>query len=165
MSDEFFVYVIRRPNFLNDRIWSLIPDEISGKECHHELIRSPECVGVFVLFTAQRMMWMIKSLGQSWDGDYFREKILTKRVILSSGPSNVLDITQVTFLHDKAPCMKVLRTQNLLKDNNIDLFGNEEWPHNSPNLNACENVGSILKDEVETSKAYRLRSAPRGCLQ
>ena len=64
-------------------------------------------------------------------------------------PQNVLDVTQVTFLHDKAPCMKALQTQNLLKDNNIDFFGNEEWPGNSPNLSACENAGSILKDEVE----------------
>ena len=45
--------------------------------------------------------------------------------------------------------MKVLRTQNLLKDNNIDFFGNEEWPSSSPNLNACENIGSILKGKVE----------------
>ena len=45
--------------------------------------------------------------------------------------------------------LKALRTQNLLKDNNIDFFGNEEWPGNSPDLNACKNVGSILKDEVE----------------
>ena len=45
--------------------------------------------------------------------------------------------------------MKALRTQNLLKDNDIDFFGNEEWPGNSPDLNVCENIGSILKDNVE----------------
>ena len=96
------------------------------------------------------MMWVIQPLGQNWDGDYFREQILTKRIIpFLQDPQNDLDITQVTFLHNKAPCMKALQTQNLLKDNNIDFFGNEEWPGNSPDLNACENVGSILKDEVE----------------
>ena len=68
---------------------------------------------------------------------------------LLQDPQNVLDVTQVTYLYDKAPCMKAFQTQNLLKDNNIDFFGNEEWPGNSPDLNACENVGSILKDEVE----------------
>ena len=61
-------------------------------------------------------------------------------------PQNVLDVPQVTFLHDKAPYMKALRTQNLLKDSNIDFFGNEEWPGNSSNLNACQNIGSIVKD-------------------
>ena len=45
--------------------------------------------------------------------------------------------------------MKTFRTQNLLKDNNIDFFGNEEGPSNSPDLNASEKVRSILKDEVE----------------
>ena len=45
--------------------------------------------------------------------------------------------------------MKALWTQNLLKDNNVDLFGNEERPGKSPDLNACENVGSNVKDEVE----------------
>lgn len=150
VSDEFFVYVTRRPNFQNDRIWSLTPDEIPDEERHRELVKSPECVGVFLLFTARRMMWVMKPRGQSWDGDYFREKILTECVIpFLQDPQNVLDVTQVTFLHDKAPCMKALRTQNLLKDNNIDFFGNEEWPGNSPDLNVCENVGSILKDKVE----------------
>ena len=46
MSDEFFIYVMRRLNFQNDRIWSLTPDEIPDEEHHHELIKSPECVGV-----------------------------------------------------------------------------------------------------------------------
>ena len=64
-------------------------------------------------------------------------------------PQNVLDVTQVSFLHDKALCMKTLRTQNLLKDNNIDFFGNEEWPSNFLDLNAYENVGSMLKDGDE----------------
>ena len=150
MSDEFFLYVMGKPNFQNDRIWSLTTDEIPDKEHHREVVKSPECVGVFVLFTARRMMWVIKSRGQSWDGDYFWEKILKEHVIpFLKDPQNALNVTQVTFLHNKAPCMKVLRTKNLLKGNNIDFFGNEEWPGNSPDLNACENIGSILKDEVE----------------
>ena len=96
------------------------------------------------------MIWVVKPRGQSWEGDYFWEKILTELIIpLFHDHQNVLDVTQVTFLHDKAPCMIVLETQNLLKDSNIDFFRNEEWPGNFPDLNACENVGSILKDEVE----------------
>ena len=143
--DEFFVYIMWRPNFQNDRIWSLTPDEIPDEECHRELIKSPECVGVFFfLFIAWQMMWVIKPQGQNWDADYFREKIFTKHIItFLQDPQNVLDITQVTFLHDKAPSMKALQTQNFLK-NNIDFFGSEEWPGNSPDLNACENVGIHL---------------------
>ena len=122
-NNEFFVYVTRRSNFQNDRIWSLTPDEIPDKKRHRELIKSPECVGVFVLFTLWWMVWVIKPREQSWDRDYFREKILTELVILFlQDPQNVLDVTQVTFLHDKAPCMKALRTQNLLKDNNINFL-------------------------------------------
>ena len=78
---------------------------------------------------------------------------MTEQVILFlHGHQNILDVTQVTLLHDRAPYMKVLRTQNLLKDNNIDFFGNEEWLGNSPDLNACENVGSILKSEIEKKR-------------
>ena len=94
-------------------------------------------------------MWVIKTRGQSWNGDYFRE-ILQERVIpFLRDPNNVLDVNRVTLLHDKAPCMRALRTQTLLKDNNIDFFGNDEWPGNSPDLNVCENLGSIMKEEVE----------------
>ena len=91
------------------RIWSWIPDEIPDEERHRELIKSPEWVGVFVLFTARRMLLVIKLVGQSWDGYYFREKILTQHIIpILQDPQNVLDVTQVTFLHDKTLCMKVL---------------------------------------------------------
>jgi len=31
----------------------------------------------------------------------------------------------------------------------VDFFGNTEWPGSSSDLNACENLGSILKDRVE----------------
>ena len=60
VSDEFFVYVIRRPNFQNDRVWSSTPDEIQNEERHHKLTKNPECVGVFVLVTARRMTWVTK---------------------------------------------------------------------------------------------------------
>ena len=114
------------------------PGEIPDEEHHCDLIRSPECVGFFVLFTARRMMWLINPQGQSRGGDYFWEKILTEHIVLFfQSHQNVLGVTQVTFLHDKAPCMKALGTRNLLNDSN------------SPDLNTRGNVGSILKDEDE----------------
>ena len=92
-------------------------------------------------------MWVTKPRG-SWDGDYFREILSNSVIPFLQDPQNVVDVEEVTFLHDKAPCMKALRTQNLLREN-IDFFGNQEWPGNSPDLNVCENLGSIMKDEVE----------------
>ena len=47
VSDEFIVYIMRRLNFQNDRIWSLTPDEITDKERHCELIKCPKCVSCF----------------------------------------------------------------------------------------------------------------------
>ena len=36
-----------------------------------------------------------------------------------------------------------------LKDNNVQFWGNDSWPGNSPDLNAAEHIGSLIKDEVE----------------
>ena len=95
-------------------------------------------------------MWVIKEKGCSWDGDYFRNEILAQHVIpFLKNRQNVIDVKDTTFLHDRAPCMKALATQNMLKANGIDFFGNAEWPGSSPDLNACENMGAILKDRVE----------------
>ena len=47
---------------------------------------------------------------------------------------------QTTFLHDKVLCMSALATQHLLRANNIDFFGNSEWPGSLPDL------GTILED-------------------
>ena len=64
-------------------------------------------------------------------------------------PDNVISVNDTTFLHDRAPCMKALATQALPRNNQVDFFGNNEWPGNSPDLNACENLGAIVKDRVE----------------
>ncbi len=45
--------------------------------------------------------------------------------------------------------MSALATQNLLKNNGIDFFGNSEWPGSSPVMNSCEHLGAILKQQVE----------------
>ena len=80
----------------------------------------------------------------------FREVILAENVIpFLKNKNNVLSVKDTTFLHDRAPCMKAHATQNMLKANKIDFFGNNEWPGSSPDLNACENLGSILKGRVE----------------
>ena len=111
-----------------------------------------------------QMMWVTKPRGQSWGGDYFQKILMELVSPFLQDPQNVLDVTQVIFLYDKSPFMKVLRTQNLLKDDNIDFFGNEEWPGNSPEQNACENVESILKDEDENRmQSQPLATRPHHC--
>ena len=112
-------------------------------------LSSLECVGVFVLFTAQRMMWVIKPWGQNWDGDYFRKKVLTERVIPILQDLMFWTSLRLPFCMTKHRAWKRVEPRTFWKDNNINFFGNEEWPSNSPDLNACENVWLIMKDEVE----------------
>jgi len=61
----------------------------------------------------------------------------------------VLDFQELCFLHDKAPCVTVLTTQELLRQSNIDFFNNSEWPGSSPDLNPAEDLGATIKDRVE----------------
>ena len=82
--------------------------DVSNEERYRELIKNPECVSEFLLFTPQRMMWITKSRGQSWDGEYFREILKDCAIPFLQDPRNVVDVGQLTFLHDKAPCMKAL---------------------------------------------------------
>ena len=149
-SDEFFIYESRKTNFQNDRVWALNINDIPKELKIREIGRSTRCIGVFLCFTVKRMMWVVKEHGQSWDGVYFRQNILIDRVIpFLQNTNNVIDVQETTFLHDRAPCMSALATQALLRANQVDFFNNSEWPGSSPDLNACENLGSILKNRVE----------------
>lgn len=149
-SDEFFIYSIRKPNHQNDRIWALDTGEIEDTEHYRAVVHNPTCIGLFILFTAKRMMWVIKDKGQSWDGEYFRETILGENVIpFLNNSENVLVVGETTFVHDRAPCMKANKTQAYLKSNGIQFWGNDIWPGNSPDLNPTENLGEIVKDRVE----------------
>jgi transposase len=132
-SDEFYVYVIRKPNHQNDRLWAKNIEDISNDERYREMVQDTKCIGIFVMFTAKKLLWILKEQGQSWDGVYFREIILQQHVIpFLRDPNNVLDTNEVTFLHDKAPCMKANATQHLLEDEDVKFWGNSIWPGNSP---------------------------------
>ncbi len=150
-SDEFFVYSVRKPNHQNDRIWAKSIEDINEDQRYRELIKNPVCIGIFVLFTVKKLMFIIKENGQSWDGNYFRNTILRENVILFlSDAQNVLDSRKVIFLHDKTPCMRAIATQQLPDESGLNLWGNDFWAGNSPDLNPAEHIGSIIKDEVET---------------
>ncbi|CAF5036369.1 unnamed protein product, partial [Rotaria sp. Silwood1] len=102
------------------------------------------------MFTAKKLLWVLKEHGQSWDGAYFRGIVLQEHVIpFLRDPANVLVINEVTFLHDKAPCMKANATQHLLEAEEVKFWGNSIWPRNSPDMNPAENIGAIIKDKVE----------------
>lgn len=63
---------------------------------------------------------------------------------------NVEYVDQVIFLRDKAPCLKALVTQEMLRNSGIHFFDNTVWSESSPNHNPCENIGAILKDKVDS---------------
>ncbi|CAF1253854.1 unnamed protein product [Didymodactylos carnosus] len=113
------------------------------------------------MFTAKKLLWVLKEDGQSWDGAYFRKIILQKHVIpFLRNPINVIDTNEVIFLHDKAPCMKANATQHILEDEDVNFWGNSIWPGNDPDMNPAENIGAIIKDKVEelmTSEDHRDR--------
>ncbi len=74
-SDEFFVYVVRKPNHLNYTIWAKSIEDIDSNDKYRELIRNHVCIAIFVMFTAKKLMFENKENGQAWDGKYFRKSI------------------------------------------------------------------------------------------
>ncbi|CAF4843005.1 unnamed protein product, partial [Rotaria sp. Silwood2] len=83
-SDEFYVWTVRRPNYQNDQIWATSIEDIEEDERYREMI--------------------IKDKGESWTGQYFRDKILTQSVFpFLKNEDNVIDPDEVIFVHDKAP--------------------------------------------------------------
>jgi hypothetical protein len=149
-SDEFFVYATRKPNHKNDRIWAKSIEGISTDEIYREVVHNPTCIGIFVMFTAKKLLWVLKEKGESWNCVYFREIIIQQHVIpFLRDPINVLDTNEVTFLHDKAPCMRANATQHLLEVEGVKFWGNSIWAGNSPDMNPAEHIGAIIKDKVE----------------
>ncbi|CAF1307305.1 unnamed protein product [Adineta ricciae] len=150
-ADEFYVWSVRKPNYQNDRIWAKSIKDIEEHERYREMVKNQACIGIFILFTAKKLLSVIKDKGVPWTDQYFRDTILVQHVFpFLKNEENVIDVDEVTFVHDKAPCMTANMTQQLIQDNNINFWGNNRWPGNSPDLNAAERIGSILKDEVET---------------
>jgi len=63
------------------------------------------------MFTAKRLLWVIKDEGQSWNGAYFRETVLLEKVVpFLNDENNVVSVGETTFVHDRAPCMKANAT-------------------------------------------------------
>lgn len=148
-SDEFYIYSVRRPNHQNDRVWATSPKDIDDDEHFRGVPQYPSCVGIFVLFTARSLMWIVKDKGTTWTGEYFRTQLQERILPFLKDEQNVISVPHVTLLHDKAPMFKSLATQQLLRDSGVDFFSNNEWPGSSPDLNPAEHIGAIIKEEVE----------------
>ena len=113
-----------------------------------------ECVGVFLVITSKGLAWNIKEVGQSWDGDYFRETVLPDCVLpfLRQRKNRQGSFDDITFLHDMAGCFRSAGTQQMMEDEGLSGFGSSgpgRWPGNSPDLNPAEYVGAIMKERVE----------------
>jgi hypothetical protein len=125
-SDEFYVWTVHRPSYQNDRIWARSIEDIEEDERYCEMVKIQSCIGVFIMFTCKRLLWVIKDKGESWTDQYFRDIILTQNVFsFLKNEDNVIDPDEVIFVHDKAPCMRVNKTQHLLEDNDVKFWGND----------------------------------------
>ncbi|CAF1296294.1 unnamed protein product [Rotaria sp. Silwood1] len=101
-------------------------DDIEEDERYREMVKNQVCIGIFVIFTAKRLHWVIKDKGESWTGQYFRDIILTEHVFpFLKNEENVIDPDEVIFVHDKAPCMRTYQKQHLLQDNDVKFWGND----------------------------------------
>jgi hypothetical protein len=119
-------------------------ENIEEDERYSEMVKHQACIGVFIIFTWKRLLWVIKDKGESWTGQYFHDIILTQNVFpVLNNEENVIDPNEIIFVHDKAPCMRANRTQHLLQDNNIKFWGYDIWPGNSPDLNVTEHIFKI----------------------
>lgn len=157
-SDEFFLWSIRRPNNQNDRIWARTREEIVDLLATPQLAH-PACIGVFLMFSANGLIFDVKSYGQSWDGHYFREIIVKRKVLpflLDEGDV----LSTPVMLHDMAGCFRAKATHALLDSYGVDFFrssaseGYPRWPGHSPDLNPAENIGSILMSTFEEMLSY-----------
>ncbi|CAF4635785.1 unnamed protein product, partial [Rotaria sp. Silwood2] len=112
---------VRRPNYQNDQIWPKNIDDIEEDERYRETVKNQTCIGVFVIFTAKRLHWVIKDKGESWTGQYFPDIILTENVFpFLKTEENVIDPDEVVFVHDKAPCMQANQTQLCFKTTTLN---------------------------------------------
>ncbi len=141
---------VRKPNHPNDRSWAKSIKDIEDDERYREIIQNQACIGIWIIFTTRKWHSIIKDKEKFWKGHYFCDTVLIQHVFpFLKNEENVMHVNEVTFVDDKAPCMKANMTQQLIQDNDVSFWSNNIWPRDSPDLNAAEHIGSIIKDEVK----------------
>ena len=84
------------------------------------MIKNQACIGIFVIFTCKRLLWVINNKGKLWTGQYVRDMILTENVIpFLKNEEKVVDVDESIFVYDVASCMPANTTQHSLYDNAI----------------------------------------------
>ena len=115
------IYVIRKPNYQSDRIWTRSMEDINDDEKYREMVQNTRCIGIFVMFTTRKLLWVLKKSEQSWDSVYFRKIILQKHVLpFPRNSINIFDKKEIVFLHDKTPCMQAYTIQHFWKDEGLN---------------------------------------------
>jgi hypothetical protein len=150
-SDEFFFYSMRKHNSKNDIIWGKSVSDLKLQLLHRNA-RGVSCVGVFIAVSSRSMTFVIKKKGQSWNKEYFCDTIIPHVADFVENADNVPNPSLVTFVHDCAPGWAAGITQETMIEEQIDFIhskGFGRWPGNSPDLNPAENLGSILKDQLQ----------------
>ena len=103
--------MVRKPDRQNDRVWVKNIEDISTGVRYREIVQNAKYIGIFVMFTAKRLLWVLKQHERSRDEICFRVVFLQQHVIsFLRNSANVLDTDEVVFLHNKAPCMKANTT-------------------------------------------------------
>ena len=70
--DEFFIYTIRKPHSKNIIIWATSLNDINDAMHYRQVVTYLECLSLSLLHSK-----MVNEIGQSWNGEYFRNTVLT----------------------------------------------------------------------------------------
>ena len=69
------------------------------------MVKNQSGIGVFIIFTCQRLLWVTKDKGEFWTDEYFSHRILAQHVFpFLKNEENFIDPDEVLFVHDKATC-------------------------------------------------------------
>ena len=113
-SDKFYIWTVCRPNCRNDRIWT---KNIEENQRYREMEKNQSCIGVLIMFTCQRLLYVIK---ESLTGEYFRDRISPQNIFhFLKNEENVIDPDEALFIDDGAACMRANKNQDLLQGNDV----------------------------------------------
>ena len=147
-------------NSKNDVIWAKSPEGVETIE----LMKFSPKVMVWGAMTSTCLSELhIVPQKTSIDAVYYQENILEKNLLpMMSRTATTGDLTErkcprkkseLVFMQDGARCHTAATTTQWLQDNEIQFWGKDEWPPNSPDLNPIENLWSILQESMQKEKS------------
>ena len=159
-SDESPYQLYPEGNSKNDVIWAKSPEGVETIE----LMKFSPKVMVWGAMTSTCLSELhIVPQKTSIDAVYYQENILEKNLLpMMSRTATTGDLTErkcprkkseLVFMQDGARCHTAATTTQWLQDNEIQFWGKDEWPPNSPDLNPIENLWSILQESMQKEKS------------